>query len=738
MDLFRQARSVFEDLIELPPAQRLAALDVRCSSNPALHAAVRSLLQHSVSGFMEHSLPEWIAARSRHPQRIGAYEIIKPIGAGGMSVVYLAKRADGLYQQNVAVKLLDRACSPKEVPRRFQRELHALARLEHPQIVRLLEAGLTPEGQCFIIMEYVDGRPLDSYLRDRSIEEVLSVFLEVCAPVAFAHRNLIVHRDLKPSNILVTPNGIPKLLDFGIARLLDQDTPGPVTAAGLNRLTVEYASPEQIRGEAVSTASDVYSLGVVLFELLTGTLPLKGIDDILKADPPLAYTLNAEIKADLAVILHKALRKEPEARYTGVEQFQEDIRLFLADFPVRARYGNRSYVVSKFLRRNRAPVAVGAILIAAILAASGFAIFHARHAAQMRDEAIDAALVLISNASGLPGGQRVLLDMGELNRQRLMRFLDYSPNSIEIMHALAVNLEVVGGVLGHPWRHSLGNVVDARRYLEESVRLADLVNRRKPDDVQYRSQFVSVLCSLGTTLMEQKQMAEAEKHLQRAYALYRPVPSTNPLYVRNIQYYAMAAGDLARFRERAGDRKSAIPLHQQAVDLRRETVRRKPSHMDLRFELSGALNAYGVTLTGEKRFENALAAFTEAGTLVEKLIVEQPKTAYLSRRGDIIRNRASVYSAMGRHREAVAAFKDAAAEFRALKKLEPASAFNQRSLADCLSRLAVILAQARLPGASTAAKEALELANGLDALQPVNPTIKAEIDAIRERLRPLV
>jgi serine/threonine protein kinase/Tfp pilus assembly protein PilF len=365
-------------------------------------------------------------------QKIGSYKILRELGRGGMGAVYLAERADGKFTQKVAVKLLKRELNTADIRRRFARERQILAALAHPNIARLLDAGTTGDGLPFLVMEYVEGLPVDDFCaaRNPDLEERLQIFRTVCDAVAFAHRNLTVHRDLKPSNILVTGDGIPKLLDFGISKLLtpEFEAESANTVTKLGAMTPEYASPEQLRGESVTTATDVYSLGVILYELLTGQRPFEfkkhSAEEIIRAvcetePPPPSAALNAERGArnaqlkrgseitnqnkpitvphfafriprsgDLDNIVLKALRKEPARRYQSVEQFAEDIRRHLEGLPVAARPNTFRYRAEKFARRNRASVLAAAFVVLSLAAGLGAALWQANLA---RDKARIAA-----------------------------------------------------------------------------------------------------------------------------------------------------------------------------------------------------------------------------------------------------------------------------------------------------------------------------------------------------------
>jgi eukaryotic-like serine/threonine-protein kinase len=368
-----EIEQLFHTLADLSPdarAQYLAEHEIDGETRREVEALLA--FDSGASAFLAREVS--IAAGRALPQldgkglRCGPYRLLDTVGRGGMGTVYLAERVDGEVTQRAAVKLL--APGAGEIQReRFLRERQILASLSHPNIARMLDAGHLESGQPFLAMEYVDGEPIDVFAADMSVRDKIALFLKVCAPVAYLHRNQVVHRDLKPSNILVTgaasgEPGEPKLLDFGIAKLLDIATDSTLTS--LRMLTPDYASPEQVAGKGVSTASDIYSLGAVLYKLLTGK-PAHEFDD--RSAEGIAHTVTTrevtrpskwapELKGDLESILLKALRKDPHERYANVNEFAEDLEAYLASRAVRARSGTAWYRARKFLRRNRAAAAV--------------------------------------------------------------------------------------------------------------------------------------------------------------------------------------------------------------------------------------------------------------------------------------------------------------------------------------------------------------------------------------------
>ncbi len=416
---WQQIETLFEAALERSPAERSRLLESECEEDPDLRRSVQQLLDSDAvaSDFLES--PAFRSATTSHddepvPGRtcagdvIGPYRIEREIARGGMGSVYLAHRADDTYQRQVAIKLLDGAS--EAMVRRFRSERQILASLDHPYIARLFEGGETPAGRPHLVMEYFDGAPIDEYCDQQrlSVEDRLRIFCKVCSAVHYAHQNLVVHRDIKPSNVLVNADGEPRLLDFGIAKLLDPEA-FPLTLdrtnTGMRPMTPHYASPEQIRGETITTASDVYSLGVLLYKLLTGRLPhrLTGLsvreaERVLSEETPvkasIAVTLPAggasrrvarpqqlarRLAGDLDVIVATALRHEPARRYGSVEQLAQDLERHLTGHPVMARRDTFGYRMGVFLRRNKMAAAIAGLVLTLIVA---FAVSSARQAAE--------------------------------------------------------------------------------------------------------------------------------------------------------------------------------------------------------------------------------------------------------------------------------------------------------------------------------------------------------------------
>jgi serine/threonine protein kinase len=452
-----QIRHIFDGALERSEVDRAAYLRVVCARDDELRREVESLLSShdsagdfldkpaaSLAGVTQTLISSGVETQDYPPgHRVGAYELQKCIGRGGMGSVWLATRSDNEFKKQVAIKLVKRGMDTQEILRRFRLERQLLAGLTHPNIAALIDGGSTPDGLPYLVMEYVEGIRIDRYCEQHksTITERLKLFRDVCAAVQYAHGNLVVHRDLKAGNILVTAEGFPKLLDFGIAKLIrtEHDTLAAAeTRPELRPMTLDYASPEQVRGEPITTATDTYSLGVLLYKLLTGKSPygLAARSDsalrkaICEQEPlkPSAVVLTDEkavipqatqkldvsteetrdkarrrlkkkLAGDLDMIVLMALRKEALRRYASVEQFSEDIRRYLEGRPVIARSDTFGYRAARFVRRNAVAVAAAAIVGLTLF---GVTIFEQRSAAQAaRKESVAEARLKVIEAESL-------------------------------------------------------------------------------------------------------------------------------------------------------------------------------------------------------------------------------------------------------------------------------------------------------------------------------------------------
>jgi non-specific serine/threonine protein kinase/serine/threonine-protein kinase len=497
--LFRRVKAIVSGALDRDEPERTRYVDDACAGDEALRLEVESLLDataraedhfESPAGRFETAMPGDLEIGST----IGVYRVVKALGAGGMGAVYLAQRADGDFQQRVAVKVVRSGFPTPFLLERFREERRILASLEHPNIARLIDGGTTEAGLPYVAMEYVEGEPIDEFCRLRGLDvpRRLEIFRQVCAAVHYAHQHLVVHRDIKAANVLVTEDGAPKLLDFGIAKLAQ---PGPAGDQPLTRYriaTPESASPEQLQGKPITIATDVYALGVLLFRLLTGQSPygsqVESEADLIRAvcdsEPaaPSVVARGSAIPYDLDVIVLKALRKEPERRYGTAEQLSADVGRLLAGHPVLAAADSFTYRARKFVRRNRVAL-LGVVGVAGVLAAGvGSTLWQARQARGERERAerqFNAVRTLgasvlgelhdaVSRLEGSLGAREILL-------RRATEYLDALAG--EAGDNLALRREIADGyirlaqVQGAPGVANLGDRAAAKRSYEKTLML---------------------------------------------------------------------------------------------------------------------------------------------------------------------------------------------------------------------------------------------------------------------------
>ena len=615
---WQRIQALFNQAADLPLAERTPFLDAQCGRDLDLRRELERLLEADAgppsdvrSGIHVNSLLTkslGIAAGNIQRDRrteligtvIGAYRLTAVLGHGGAGTVYLGERADRQYSAQVAVKIVDSALAHEEVLKRFQAERQILANLNHPNIARLLDAGETPHGQPFLVMEYVHGEPIDRYCDQLrlTIKQRLQLFVKVCAAVQYAHQNLVVHRDIKPGNILVTPDGSPKLLDFGIAKLMDASARAAAEMA-LTRindrvLTPEYASPEQILGQNITTTSDVYALGVVLYELLCGVRPyqvnsasqLELERTICILDPPrpsqmleqiiqekqksvtiaaiadtrgtTAKRLPKSIKGDLDAIILRALRKEATQRYLSIEQFIDDIQRTLDNQPVLATQGNWFYYSKRFVSRHTPGVAISAAAIIGLIAVAVILSIQTKRIAQQRDlaeqeneraEAVSNFMQEVFSSSDPFENQGKQITAKELLDNAGKRIADDLSQQPEVRARL---LAAIGTAYQRQAQPD-----SAIKYLEDALRLL----RNQPDTPAIT--IAKTLDALANAQRERGQYSESEAALSEAAATLTSAKQTQtPEYLQILT-------DTGRTKIFSGDNTNAHRYLLQALNLAR-------------------------------------------------------------------------------------------------------------------------------------------------------------------------
>ena len=626
-----QIKELFHAAVELTPHDREAFLRSNRAGSDEVRREVAALLSahESAGDFIQQPAlvdvglvadDESNRSAAVTGQQIGSYRIIRELGRGGMGAVYLAARADESFDKQVALKLIKRGMDSDAIIKRFVMERQILANLDHPNIARLIDGGTTEDGLPYFVLEYVEGTAITRYCDQHKLNttERLKLFRQVCAAVQFAHQNLIVHRDLKPSNIIVTEERTPKLLDFGIAKLLSGSALVAATMTIGRVLTPEYASPEELRGLPVTTSSDVYSLGVVLYELLSGHRPFnfenrspEDVARVITTSQPVKpsviitrietarQTDNAEnvsqtpeaisrtregnidklrrrLAGDLDNILLKALRKESERRYASVQEFSEDLRRHLEGLPVLARPDTLSYRTSKFITRHKAGVA--AVLVVALTLLSGTIItgWQARVARRERDKAERrfnqvrklANSVLFEYHDGikeLPGSTPI--------RQKMVRdALDYLDNlSAEssgdptLQAELATAYEKVGDVQGNPYGANLGNLDGALESYRKAVTIREVLRAANRADAKLKLNLGNSYKKTADILWAKGQNHEALSNYRKALTTFEELVQADPKSPEYLMTINLTLNGIAHVQTQSGDFKGALDTYRKCL-----------------------------------------------------------------------------------------------------------------------------------------------------------------------------
>jgi tetratricopeptide (TPR) repeat protein len=679
----RRAERVAElvkSAVECGPGQWAAFLDRECGSAPALRAEIESLLleDEAVSQFLEkpafHLAAESLAREGafRPSQIIGEYEIVSLIGSGGMGEVYLAHDRD--LHRKVALKLVRRAMASEEMIHHFKREEHLLASLNHPNIAQLYGGGVTPDGIPFFAMEYVEGEGLDRYCDGRALatKDRLQLFRKVCSAVTYAHQHLVIHRDLKPANIRVTPEGEPKLLDFGIAKLLDAENApeGGQTITLQGVMTPEYASPEQVAGESITTASDVYSLGVVLYKLLTGQSPYRTKtnrpDEIARAivaqEPTRPSTVVSgdrkseirdlkSLRGDLDNIILMALRKEPQRRYSSVAQFSEDIRRHLDGRPVVARKDTFKYRAAKFIGRNKIGVTAAALLTVTVIAGIVTTVVEAQRAEQQRARAEKrfAELRKLSNAllsEILPGLAPGTTGGGVILAQRALEYLDALAKEGGNDPALQYELAGAYRVLAEQIDLATGNYAAVAETYRKSLALYEGLVKAKPTDPEMRNQMARLYERVGWSLWRAGDMEEAMVLFEKALPVREGLVASKPLFFEYrypLAHLHMSIGDLLTGNEAMAE---AARHYREALVLMEALPKGESPEHDLRMGRGFIYchNHIAETLWRDNDFAGALLEFDRALEILEVVYPTAPEDRFLRNlRGDIYEGQTRTY-----------------------------------------------------------------------------------------------
>lgn len=761
---WRTVDALFAEALDRPASEQAAFLRAACRHDPDLYDEVATLLAQETEAeaaigehaedFVAPLLPRLQRTLSEDGDlaagsRIGPYRIVRSVGRGGMGNVYLAERADGTFRKHVALKLVRRGRDTDDLLDRFRQERQLLAGLDHPHIARLLDGG-SDDGRPYLVMEYVEGRPITAYADAERlpVEARLALFEQVCEAVTYAHRALVVHRDLKPNNVLVTDDGAVKLLDFGIAKLLDPaaEPALPATQEGVRLLTPEYAAPEQIRGEAVGTTADVYALGVLLYHLLTGRRPIDtgGLGPLarehalLSAEPMPPATapteeaaaargrsraqLQRQLRGDLATILMKALAKAPDRRYGSVEALSEDLRRYRSGLPIHARPAGRLYRARRFVARHRMGVTAGTLAAVLLVAAVTLLTLSQHSLTLQRDRAereLTAKQEVTDFLTSLFEGANPDLAQGDTLTvfDLLARGMERTETELAAQPELQALLSQVIGRL----YMQLGSTEQARTLAEQALAIYTAA-----DPADLRTAEASTL--MGTISLRAGRFAEADTFFHRALEIQeRLLLRTDPAVTRtriNAGVAKLLLGDYAAadallgpasdpamleidedpetasfllnsvglYRYHQGDYATAADHFARALELRRQLYgARHPRLTPVLNNLGGALLEMGDPAAAEPLFHEAL--------LIERAVygAAYPNSAHK------LNNLANAMALQGRLPEALSYTEEAVRLYRAHFDDHP-------NLATALSLLGLIRRElGQLAPAEAALLEALRM-----------------------------
>ena len=674
---WKRVKQVFDGALACEDGAQARYIAEACQGDPDILNEVETLLHHhrqANSQFLNQapmaseetsSIAQSDLPSSRVGRRVGVYQLLEEIGHGGMGQVFRAARVDGLYEKQVAIKFVRGGFDTASLLERFRNERQILASLDHANIARLLDGGTSDDGTPYLVMELIEGTPIDEYCRRHAlgIPDRLTLFRQVCAAVQFAHQHLVIHRDIKPSNILVTDEGIPKLLDFGIAKILDPMAGSEPTQ--LRPMTPEYASPEQVRGDAITTATDIYSLGVVLYQVLTGESPYelkthsshelaqaicekeprKPSSIVLARDPAedpaktqaagkardrSPAKLRRRLAGDLDNILMKALRKEPQLRYSSAEQFSDDIRRHLEGLPVTAARGSWSYRARKFATRHKAAVAAGLAVILSLALGFTLTLREQRIAERRFNDTRKLANSLIfeidKEIADLPGATAAR----KLLVSRALEYLDGlskdAKGDASLERELATAYDRVGDVLGYPYAANLGDMPGALQSYRKALAIRETLASGPGTDWKLQNELVGSYYRIANVLENTTDLKGALDAWQKALPIAQGIASGSPSAFSSDQlagvYYFTGA-----VQNRMGDRDRALTNYEQAKSIRAAALETYGQNLSLRNHLAADYMGIASVIAQQGRIDEAIDMESKAAEKIEQFSKEHPDSA---------------------------------------------------------------------------------------------------------------
>jgi eukaryotic-like serine/threonine-protein kinase len=672
---WKTIKETFSALLDLPENERAEFLEretdeeirLEVEKLLAAHEKVENFIDKPIlieQGVVEDEMTDNFIGR-----QIENYRIAEKIGVGGMGAVYLAERVNSDFKQKLALKIIKRGMDSEAILKRFARERKILSTLKHPNIAQLLDGGISSEGLPFFVMEFVDGKPLNQFCRENnlSLEKHLKIFCQICAAVEYAHKNLIIHRDLKPSNVLVTTDGTPKLLDFGIAKLLsDEETDATATQAKM--FTPEYASPEQILGKNVTTATDVYSLGVILYELLTRHRPFdvrgKSFEEIVKSvcetEPPKpSETLENQnlttenepetfhipknlLRGDLDNIILKALCKEPLERYGSVRQLSEDISRFLRGLPVLARPQTFKYRFGKYVKRHKAGVFAAALVLFSLIGGISVATWQAivakrerakaeRRFAQVRSIAKNVMFDYHDSILKLPRSTEVREKMLADSIAFLNNLAAESENSPDILREIADGYERVGSVQSNIYESNLNKVNDAVENFRKALSIRQSLVESNPQNIDDRFALAVCYSKTADSIMLQGNESEGQNLYQSAFDIYEKLAQDSPDNLIFQNGLAQGYFDLGFFNYQLRETEKALSFYEKSLKIRESLNSDSPNNALYMRNLAIALKRIGQVHDKNDRYGESIGLYRKAVELDEARLKFVPDDAQTKR-----------------------------------------------------------------------------------------------------------